>query len=221
MSIIDYFDDRILNILYSITQFGVALACLIVYSVFKKKYLNKISLGYLTNAIGISLITLRDIVPGFLSVWIANTLLVLGLYILYDGMAFMLHHNRRTKLITYLASAFAIIHFIFTFIQPNLGMRIINFSFFSTLGALYITLVGIRYLRYQFNTIVMTITITHFLHIIMNSLRIIDTLGQSEMTQLFSGISIFKYYILYSIFLSITRLTCIILYNTKDLVQLD
>lgn len=221
MSIIDFFDDRVLNILYSFTQFGATIACFILYSVLKKSSLRQITFGYAINAIGLSLITLRNYIPAFITTWLGNSLMILGLFILYDGLVYMLLSKKRIERSIVFSVLFSVIHFYFSFINPNLELRIINFSIFSSLGAFYVFISSLIKVREKLNLIVLMFAITHVWHIVMNILRIVDTIQHNEITQLFSNISIFKYFILYSILLSIMRLTGIMLYHSNEINQLE
>lgn len=218
MDIIKYFDDRILGLLYAITLLGISLTFYMTYSIYKKPYMKQIVFGLFFNALGMLMIVSRDYVPAFISVILGNTLLICTIYIVYDGMVRMIKGNTHIKILLIISSIFPIIHLYFTYYNPNLTARIINFAVFDSFGALYLCAYYWKKLRSKFDYIISAIFWTHIIYVIVCFLRVYFTLLSINQTNLFSGTSILKYYFLYLIFLTITRIVCVTLYNTKDLV---
>lgn len=221
MDFVNYFDDRVINILYAVTQVSIAVIFLLIYSVYKKKYLNKITVGFSLNAIGIFLITMRQYIPNFASILVGNVLLIVGLYIVYDAMVEMISGKENFKRMLRLGFLFGITHLIFVYILPDVRLRIVNYSIFAILGAIYLILEYIKSLYNHFESILLIVVVSHIIQVGFLLTRIINAVADQDMQILFSNSNILKYFILYSILLSIIRVISVIMYNTKDLVNYD
>lgn len=218
MGIVKYFDDRLLGIVYTITLIGVAFTFLLTYSVYKKSYINQITLGLVLGAIGMTLITMRDYIPEPLSIIIGNSLSIIGIYITYDGMAIMIERKTQLKFFLALAILFSIIHIYFTWLNPNFVARVVNFSLFNAIGAFYISTQFFLQIIKKFEYIVFVVFVTHAISLFIDGMRIYNAFQLERNSALFIENYMLKYLFLYSIFISITRVVCVMLYNTKDLV---
>lgn len=218
MGIVRYFDDRVLGILYTVTLIGVAFAFLLTYSVYKKTYINQITLGLVLGAIGMTLITMRDYVSEALSIIMGNSLVVLGVYIIYDGMIIMIGRKTHVRIIFYVAALFSIIHMYFTYLNPNFVARVINFSLFNATGTFYLATQFFLKMIKRFEYIIFFVFITHMISLCLDVMRIFDVFKIDKTATLFIENYMLKYIFLYSIFISIVRVICVMLYNTKDLV---
>lgn len=218
MNIIQYFDDRVLSMLFTSTLVGVAIIFLLTYSVYKKPYLNQITYGLVIVAIGMVFITLRDHIPSFMSIIMGNALSIGGIFCVYDGMVCMIGRKTHLRALAFATLIFTFIHLYFTYLTPSLVARIINFSFFESVGLIYLCFHYLLQMRKAFNYIMLTVFITHLGYIGIEFLRILNTVQNEGNTALFSGTSMLKYLFLYSTFLAIVRAVCVMLYNTKDLV---
>lgn len=218
MDIINYFDDRILGLIYAITLMGISLTFYMTYSLYRKPYMKQIVFALFFNSLGMLMIVSRDYVPVFISVILGNSILICTIYIVYDGMVRMIKGHTHIKLLIIISSVFPIIHLYFTYYNPNLTARILNFAIFDSFGALYLCTYYWKKLKWKTDYIISVIFGTHMVYIFVHCYRIYFTLVSTNQTNLFSGTSMLKYYFLYLIFLTITRVVCVTLYNTKDLV---
>lgn len=221
MDFVEYFDVRVLNALYASTQICIAVIFLLIYHVYKKSYINQMTVGSVIKAVGISLITFRFQIPIFFSVFLGNTFLIVGLYITYDGMVIMANQKGHVKKLITLSIIFSALHITFIYIYPNVTYRVINFSVFSILGALYLVYQYSKVVFKFYQHVYLIIIVSHVGHIILMGYRIIDAFINNNMEILFTNKTLLKYIILYSIFISIGRVISVILYNTKDLVRKD
>ncbi|MGL5257682.1 MAG: hypothetical protein ACRC76_11630 [Proteocatella sp.] len=218
MDIVKYFDDRVLGALYTVTLIGVAVTFLLTYSVYKKSYINQITLGLVLGAIGMILITMRDYISESLSIIIGNSAAIIGLYIIYDGMVIMIGRKTHLKMLETIAALFSIMHMYFTFVNPNFTARVINFSVFNAFGAIYISTQFFLQTIKKFEYIIFIVFLTHLISVFIDAMRIYDAFKLDRTGTLFAENYILKYLFLYSIFIAIVRIICVMLYNTKDLV---
>lgn len=218
MDIVKYFDDRVLGALYTVTLIGVAVTFLLTYSVYKKSYINQITLGLVLGAVGMILITMRDYISESLSIIIGNSLAIIGIYIIYDGMVIMIDRKTHLKILIAIATLFSIMHMYFTFVNSNFTARVINFSVFNAFGAFYISTQFFLQTIKKFEYIIFIVFVTHLISVFIDAMRIYDAFKLDRTGTLFAENYILKYLFLYSIFITISRVVCVMLYNTKDLV---
>lgn len=218
MDIVKYFDDRVLGVLYTVTLIGVSFTFLLTYSVYKKSYINQITLGLVLGAIGMILINMRDYISESLSIIIGNSLTIIGIYIIYDGMVVMIDRKTHLRILISLAALFSIIHVYFTWLNPNFGARVINFSFFNAIGAIYLSIQFFLRMIKKFEYIVFVIFATHIGSVFIDAIRVYEAFHLDKNSTLFIENYMLKYLFLYSIFITISRVVCVMLYNTKDLV---
>jgi len=95
--------------------------------------------SYVMQATSLLLILMRGIAPDFLSIVAANTLIIGGLLALFMGLErFVGKPGTWVPNAAFLA-AFVLVHVYFTYIQPNLDVRIVNVS----LGILVLSIQGV------------------------------------------------------------------------------
>lgn len=220
MDAIKYFDSRLLSLYYTLTLIGISTAFFIIYNVYRKTYIKQMAIGYSINALGTLLIALRDYTPQFVSVVLGNLMVIGGIYMVYYGMARMFRFQgwRRPLMVTY--GVFVALHLFFTYGSPNLVYRIMNFTSFSLIGSLYILIFSIKRMRVKFDYLVFMIFLTQFINVIVDGYRLNTTFYVQGLNALFGEGIALNLLFMYSIFISVVRVVCVMLYNTKeDLVQ--
>ncbi|MBN2007450.1 MAG: PAS domain S-box protein, partial [Anaerolineae bacterium] len=85
------------------------------------------------QTLGMALLTLRGIVPDWLSMIVGNVLLVGGMIVLYIGLERFVGQHSRQYHNGVLLLAFTLFHSYFTYVQPDLAARNINISVALTL----------------------------------------------------------------------------------------
>jgi PAS domain S-box-containing protein len=80
------------------------------------------------QTLGMALLTLRGIVPDWLSIIVGNVLLVGGMLVLYIGLEYFVGQHSRQYHNGVLLLAFTFFHLYFTYAQPDLAARNINIS---------------------------------------------------------------------------------------------
>ncbi|MBN1122984.1 MAG: GAF domain-containing protein [Anaerolineae bacterium] len=86
------------------------------------------SAGFVTQLVAVVLIALRGTVPDFISIVISNTLLIVGVLLLYVGLErFMGKRSPQIHNVVLLV-VFILVHTYFAIIQPDLAARNINVS---------------------------------------------------------------------------------------------
>jgi PAS domain S-box-containing protein len=94
--------------------------------------------NYAAICIGFVLVALRGIIPDFLSIVIANAVIVHGILLLYMGLERFVGKAGRQTHNYILLAIFTLIHAWFTYLQPSLLARDINASVFMTIYAFQI-----------------------------------------------------------------------------------
>ncbi|MFN2110286.1 MAG: PAS domain S-box protein [Anaerolineae bacterium] len=83
---------------------------------------------FVMHTLGMALIVLRGVAPDWLSVVVANTLLVMGLILLYIGLERFVGQRNRQFHNGVLLLVFILLHTWFTYVRPSLAARNINIS---------------------------------------------------------------------------------------------
>lgn len=140
---------------------------------------------YILQFIALSLITLRGKIPDLLSIITANSIIILGTVILYSGLE-QYAGKKSKQLHNYIMLAvFTFIHSFFTYIQPSLACRNINFS----LALIYICVQGawLMLIRIQqdLKSAARTTGIILLLFCAINLVRVIDSILHRYNSQLF------------------------------------
>lgn len=84
--------------------------------------------SYAMQFIALLLIGLRGIVPDLVSILIANVLIVAAYIVLLDGLVRFIEQPYPTVYNYFLLTVFGLVHAHYTFTQPNLAARSINFA---------------------------------------------------------------------------------------------
>ncbi len=87
------------------------------------------ALSFLSNFVGIGLLSGRGVIPDFFSMLLGGFFLIAGTYLLYKGLAVFLFGINRTPLHIYaLMVLYLFLQFFFIYVSPNFGIRNILFS---------------------------------------------------------------------------------------------
>ncbi len=84
--------------------------------------------SFVMQTLGTALLMLRGIVPDWLSIVVANVLLVIGVLVLYVGLEGFIEQRSRQFHNGALLLVFTLLHIYFTYAQPSLAARNINIS---------------------------------------------------------------------------------------------
>lgn len=216
---LEFFSDKTLNIVYAMCLFIIFLVLWVIYPIYKKPYMCKMMAGYMCLTISMLLIPFRDLIPDFLSIIGGNILAIAGEYLVMISFLEMIHKKIQYKYYYILLVLFTIIHVYFAYIQPNVAIRIINYSGFLIIPTFYFIvsflMTSIKNHEYSY----LAIWVSYIVITIANIARLLNSLGFEDITQLYRGASIFKTYILLSIFVNIVKIITILMVNTRDLVK--
>ncbi|MBP8163870.1 MAG: PAS domain S-box protein [Anaerolineales bacterium] len=87
--------------------------------------------NFILYATSMVLIASRGILPDWLSIIVANGMLILGIILFLAGLAEFIGEKYSQTHNFFLLAVFILLHFIFTFIKPDLGLRAINIGLAS------------------------------------------------------------------------------------------
>ena len=123
---------------YFISNLVTTLIMTLIWHQNHKKYvgLSLWLVNFILQLVGTFLFLLRDSFPDFVAILISNTCFVLGLIILYEGLARFLAQPVSHRLNAIILAGFLILMTFYTYFQPNTGIRIILESVAVTLVAL-------------------------------------------------------------------------------------
>lgn len=216
---LDYINDRTLTLAYIITQACVLFIFAIIYPVYKKKYLMTLLIGFALTSIGLIFILFRASIPDFMSVIMGNLLVYIGFCILTIGFNEIIGKETNRKLLIGLVITFSSIHVFLTYGYPNVGARIISYSFFILVAYFMVIIPYINYSRRKFSGSVIGIIFSYILLSLSSLQRMINALQLENVSSLFRGAAVFKTFLLVSILVSIIQIICILTLNTKDLIR--
>ncbi|MBN1413058.1 MAG: hypothetical protein JW969_19620 [Spirochaetales bacterium] len=127
----NYFDIRTLSYITSIVAMSVFISML--YVLFKRKIYSGFvewTIGAFVNSLGMILLGMRNILPDFFTVIIANSLILSYVIFINRGLARFSDAVQYTWLDITVCALFAGFFWFFTFIDPNVNMRIMIISAF-------------------------------------------------------------------------------------------
>ena len=156
----DFFDIRTLS-LFS----GLITACLSVCMTYIYRYrktypgFSQWNLAFVIYFIGLVLISLRNILPLFLTVIISNTLIVLCYILIARGLNAFANGSQKNWMDISTVFIFIIGFFWFTYISSNLSARIVLVSFMLMLSCLRCSTIAIRKVTVQLGQKTLLITI--------------------------------------------------------------
>lgn len=145
ISINDFFDIRTLSLITGIVSISI-FSCMLFVALKRKIYPGFIewTIGSLSNSIGTILLSMRDFLPNFVTIVIANNLILIFHILIARGIA-KFSGNSQKWWIDLIPPIFLTITFIlFTYPFPNVNYRILIISFF-----LFVYCVRINYLVFK------------------------------------------------------------------------
>jgi len=142
-----FLDLKTIIFSYILTDIGSTIVIILLWLQNRKRFNGALYLvfDFAFQSLALILIALRGLIPDWISIDLANTLSVTGIYLGYVGLAKFLG-LKHTKYFNYaLLFLFPIIHSWFTFAHPNLAIRDLNSSvFFMILSLQYVYLLLYR-----------------------------------------------------------------------------
>jgi len=137
-----FFIIFLLPLLYSIGIFILARLWLNI------KGINFISLALFMEASGFFLIVLRGMIPPFLSVLVANALLLSGAFFFYKGIICIRSLNIQLRWMQWIWGLLFLLYFLsfyyYTFVNPDVSSRIVLISSFLCVGYILCTYVSLK-----------------------------------------------------------------------------
>lgn len=216
MTILSYLDSRLLNLYFTLTLFGISIAFYLINTVYRKPYIRQMSIGYAINGFGTFLIVLRDFTFPLISVVMGNVLVMISLYMIYEAIVKMFHHKTYKSILVLFALIYAIVQIILTYIYPNVVLRILLYSLFSFIGNGYVVVFGFQKLKTQFSVPIFFLVLTQVLNAIVDVVRSLNGINRTSLQSLFSEGVTLNLLFLYSIVISLIRVICVMIYNTKE-----
>lgn len=216
MTILSYLDSRLLNLYFTLTLFGISIAFYLVYSVYRKPYVKQMAIGYAINGFGTFLIVLRDYTFPFVSVILGNVLVMISLYMIYEAIVKMFQQKSYKSILVAFGLIYIIMQIVLTYVYPSVVMRILLYSLFSFIGNGYVAIFGVKRLYKQFNIAIFIIVITQIFNGVVDVLRSVNGIKSISLQSLFSEGITLNLLFLYSIVISLIRVICVMLYNTKE-----
>lgn len=216
MYLLEMLDDKTLIVIQTI--FEIVIACIFYFTlpIYNKKYLNVFKYGFFCRSLGFLLIVMRGEIPLWLSVIVGNTVLQIGFFIIVYGLLMMLGVSIRKRYLV----ALNILHFIlflyYTFVQPNISMRIVIYSTTQIIPVLYLLSVYSKSILKVRNLIKGGIVALYMGMIVANGLRIYQGLFYDQITELFRNDWVLKVTLLYSLLFSFLRVYMIFLFVAQE-----
>lgn len=125
---------------------------------------------------GFVLVALRDHIADFFSIFIGNTLILIGVGLFVIGLAAFLKAKKRYKIISILLSINVILLMCFTFVVPSISLRIIVMSAAYILFFLVALWMLIKNATSEFRSIILPLKVNSVIFILLNLVRIIGEL---------------------------------------------
>lgn len=179
------FDIRTVLILTVVYNFLLSTAIFLYNRTKKYPHNARFSLGMLLIGSGFLLLSLRDFIDQFASTIISNTLIILGIMLLSKGIAIYTHMKKNplsSIMDSVIITCFIMSFLYFTYVSPNINMRIIIISMVQILYFIEI----IRALFKQKNPIITKesrlVSLMFILATVIQSLRIFFTFYEPPMT---------------------------------------
>ncbi len=219
IEILDMINDKTLNMVLVITYLVIIMALMMIYPVYKKKYFITLIIGYLLIGIALVLILMRPYLPVFWNVIIGNLMVFSGSCILMIGYQEMINSKCDRRPYVALIAIFLTIHVYFTYFNPILSMRIINYSCFIILGYMNQIIVYLKVISKKFDVIQSLLTFSFAIHVFTALIRINSAIGNESIVTLFRGAVVFKVFMFGSIVAALTQIISVMLYNTRDLIK--
>lgn len=142
----DLFNVRTLSFISSIISLILCI-CMIYVSQTRKTYsgFTQWTIASILYIFALALLSMRSVVPDFISVIVANTLIIAGNGFIAYGLELFTKSTRKLWLFFMLTLSMVVLFLYFTYYQPNVNMRIIVIS---TIITIYYTYSGYLVYRY-------------------------------------------------------------------------
>ena len=124
-------DVRTLSLMVAIANVLQAIAIAFLYANNKKyRGVGWWVLGSALNASGFAFLLLRDVSPVFITIILANSLIIMGSVFIYIGVLRFLDKRENLWLIIPIFVAYVVLYFIFTYLSDDINTRTIVLSLF-------------------------------------------------------------------------------------------
>ena len=156
---------------------------LLVFSSFNKRFrgFNNYAYANLSLFLGFLLLGLRNYIPDLFSVVFANLSIAFAFFLFYYGSLIFLRSYVRFIWIHLLALAAVLISFIyFTFIDPDVNLRIIIINSYLFIESVLISVFFIKQSSYRFKAQMLSVSWGFILYALYSVFRIIWTYGESS-----------------------------------------
>lgn len=219
MNFLTYLSDKHLNISLSITSFVLVIVFLIISKIYKNRYFLVFVYSYLFNSLAFLIIFFRAHIPNFFSVILGNIMLVTSDILFVIGLSIFWGLKVKIKLFYILMSIFTLIHIYYTYMEPSVGIRIINYSGIMIIVFVYFLLRLFITYRTKLESTMVVISISYIVLLPYHVLRLINAAMVEDITVLFRGANILKGYLLLSILFAIVRAASLMTYHIKTLIE--
>jgi len=182
-----------------------------------------ILISYLINALGNTLIFLRDYIPNWISITVGNLLLAITPAILLLGLERFVGKEGKHTHSTLLILSFLIIHSFFYYIQPNLNARILSITLIYAVFCFKIAILMLKKVDYNMRKITNSVGIlflitgvTQLIHVI-----IILQLNTSGKHYFSSGTNETYYIFAWMIINILVAYSIILMYNKRLILDIN
>lgn len=134
----EYLDIRTLAVVSSIVSVAIFIMLLFIY-LQRKTYPGFLDwvFAYLANSIGMILLGFRDVLPIFITIILANILIIFYLISILRGLRRFTNHTQKLWMDGALLVLSTLLFIVFTYIIPNVNSRIIIMSGFISFISFY------------------------------------------------------------------------------------
>ncbi|WP_320130230.1 sensor domain-containing diguanylate cyclase [uncultured Sphaerochaeta sp.] len=175
------------------------------------------------QVIGLFLLLLRNQIPNFFSIVLANTLILTGIAMLYRGLGKFTKQKTSLPFIGLTLLVYSIIHTWLTFVHPSLPLRNINTSLFIIILTTKTAWLMIFKVGKKMRSITLVPGVIIFFHSFLSLLNIFVNIQQPETNNLFAldSYNTFIFLLYMAIYISITFSLVLMINNmtTRELIQ--
>lgn len=219
MNFLTYLSDKHLNMSLSITSFVLVIVFLIISKIYKNRYFLVFVFSYLSNSLAFLMIFFRAHIPNFFTVILGNIMLVSSDILFVIGLSIFWNLKVKIKLFYILMPIFTLIHIYYTYIEPSVGIRIINYSGIMIIVILYFLFRLFLTYRTKLESTMVIVSLTYIILLPSHIIRLVNAAMVEEITILFRGANILKSYLLLSILFAIIRAAALMTYHIKTLIE--
>jgi len=205
-------DSRTLTVIYVIISVNLILFFALVTSSRRKRYMKLFTIGLICPAMGFLLLSLRGFLNSFLSVIIANFLIIYGALIFSEGVTVLLKLDFHKFLARIVLVVHTLLFLYFFYVTPNVTARIVVLSAELVLIFSYIGWMFVGAYRKKPHPVRAFVAWVYVLNACFYGIRILYTLVNSPEGNFFENVDYLSLSMFFEIVFQLSRTIGVLLY---------